>query len=260
MFKNFDDNFWNVTVKAVAVGLLAFGVGYLFLSDAKAADNESKLFKEAVTYSAQLNDNCSSTLIYSDRDKVSGEVKSILLTAKHCVAEADGYKMKVEFPVHQGHRAVGEKVYYGEVKGKDYKSDLALIQLTDKNTYFPSVAKVAPDNYSASLGDQAYIVGYPMGLHISVTPGNWGGLQNPTGNDELLHINANVVGGNSGGAAFKEIDGEYKVIGVTCCGFSRAPWVGYYTSVEDINRYLKVALPELYKTDTAPVTVVKTPQ
>ena len=205
------------------------------------------LSKEVITPSAKLNGNCSGTLVYSDRDKDTGEVKSVLLTAKHCVDGSDGYRMKVEFPVFQGHSTVGEKTFYGKILGKSYKSDLALVELDDKNTYFNDVAKVAPSDYKATIGDDVIVVGNPLGVHISISKGVYGGNQKIATMPELLHVNANIIGGNSGGAAFKVDEDIYKIIGVTCCGWSKAPWVGYYTPAEDINEYLKVALPKLYE-------------
>lgn len=195
---------------------ILFGVitSAFLLSGANAAD----LGKEAIQPSAKLTSgagSCSGTLIYSDRDKVTGEVKSVLLTAKHCVDGGENLQMKMEFPVFQGHNTVGEKTFYGTVLGKSYKSDLALIELNDKQTFFEQVAKVAPADYKANIGDPVVIVGNPLGLHISVSQGTWSGNQKLFNLPSLLHINGNIIGGNSGGAAFKEDDGVYKVVGVT---------------------------------------------
>ena len=222
---------------------ICFAAGTVFAAPAGV----DKLQKQVLVHTAQLNNNCSASLVYSGRDQVTGLVKTILLTAKHCVA---GQKsdMKVEFQVYQNNRIVKRDQYIARVAGEWYKGDLALLELRDKQTYFANVAKIAPDKTELFMAEDVWTVGYPLAMSLTITRGLFGGLETQDFNGpgmEYYRATPDIAGGNSGGALYHQnAAGDYEIIGVTTAGVRGNPFVGLYTTVIDIREYLKIALPE----------------
>jgi hypothetical protein len=237
--------------------LSAFLLMAMFMSPALANEKLQKVLEA----SPQLNGNCSSSLIYSDRDKKTGEVKSVLLTAKHCVADIQNQEMYADFPVYQDNRVVEKRRFMVRVLGTDYKSDLALLQLVDKQTFFESVNKIGPEKLDMAIGDPVITVGYPAGMNLTVTSGLFVGYQSldwPTDGFEYLRTTPDIMGGNSGGQTFKITKaGDYEQIGVTCGVLKGNPFMGLYTSVNAIRAYLKTALPEALGEAPAAAVAVK---
>jgi len=211
-----------------------------------AAAQNVKLHDQVLSVTAQLNENCSASLIYSDRDKTTGDVKSVLLTAGHCVEGAIGKDMVVDFPVYQGNRIVKKERYIGRAVGKYYKADLALIELKDKQTYFSKVAKLAPEKPVIDMGDEVYTVGYPLGMGLTITSGMFGAIEtNDYAKDgqEYYRATPAIAGGNSGGALYQvSASGDYLLLGVTTAVARGNPHIGYYTPITDIREYLRYAL------------------
>lgn len=207
-----------------------------------------KLQDQVLSHTAQLNENCSATLIWSDRDKESGDVTTIFLTAKHCVSGAGERNMVVDMPVYQDNRVVKKDRYIARLRGQYYKSDLALVELKDKKTYFGSVARIAPPGGVPEMGDQVWTVGYPLGLQLTVTAGLFGSretLDSFKPGDEFFRATPDVVGGNSGGAMYRmNPAGDYELIGVTAAAHQMYSFLAFYTPIDQIHDYLKVALPE----------------
>lgn len=203
---------------------------------------------QALSLTAQLNENCSATLIWSDRDKESGEVTTVFLTAKHCVAGKDKADMVVDIPVYQKSRVVKKDRYIGRVRGQYYKADLALVELKDKQTFFASHAKIAPADGIPAMGEPVWTIGYPMGLQLTVTTGLFGSLETidfPSTGIEYFRATPDVVGGNSGGSMYRRTsEGNFELIGVTTAANRNHSFMAFYTPIEPIRSYLKFALPE----------------
>lgn len=235
-----DPRYWVLGLAGIAFILLSFG----------AAFADEKMQKEMIGLTAQLNGNCSATLVYSKRDDVSGDVTTVFLTAKHCVA-GDKSDMKIELPVYQKNRVVKRDSYVARVRGEWFAGDLALVELKDKQTFFPAVAKIAPSEPEVAIGDAVWTVGYPLGWSLTITNGMFGAIETQ-GYDkpgtEYYRATPDIAGGNSGGG-FWHLNkaGAYELIGVTAARSRSDSFIGLYTRVADIHTYLKVALPDAVK-------------
>lgn len=211
--------------------------------------NASELDK-VIKASPQLNENCSSSVIYSKRDEKSGDVKTVLLTANHCVRDNPVLEQKIDFPVYKNGKIVKKDRYLGKVLGQAYDKDLALVELKDKDTLFENVVKIAKDVNDVQIGDPVAVIGYPLGLNLTVTNGNYVGYQTTAWDGkEFLRATPDMIFGNSGGALFKiNKDGTYEQIGVTDAIMTPMgvpiSYMGLYVPVDQIREYLKVALPE----------------
>lgn len=218
----------------------------LVFSFAPAA-SAGNLQEQALGVTAQLNGNCTASLIWSDRDKVTGDVTTMFLTAKHCVEDVSDADMTIDLPVYQKGRVVKKDRYTARVFGQHYKSDLALVVLKDKQTYFAKTAKIAPKDGVPAMGDPVVTVGYPLGLQLTVTSGLFGSLETLdvfAPGEEYFRATPSVVGGNSGGAMYRlTAAGDYELIGVTAAGHQIHSFIAFYTPLDPIHEYLKAALP-----------------
>lgn len=144
---------------------LVFAAVFSAIGMANAADKTEleKLQKEVLGVTVQLNGNCSGTVIYSNRDKVSGEVTTLILSAGHCAIDKDS-DQRIEFPVYQDNEVVKRDAYVGKIEGVYFKADLSLWKLKDHQTFFPNVAKLAPEKPTLLMGEDVWTVGYPLGL------------------------------------------------------------------------------------------------
>lgn len=229
--------------------VLVFLIGLAFMaagaSIALSADLD-KMRDQALSLTAQLNGNCSATLIYSERDEATGEVTTVFLTAKHCVTN-DKAVQYLDLPIYQKGRVVKRDRYTAKVRGKHFQHDLALVELIDRQTWFPVKAKVAPVDAIPAMGAPVITVGYPLGMQLTVTSGLFGSLETidyPQTGTEYYRATPDLVGGNSGGAMYRvTAAGDYELIGVSSAGHRMFSFVGLYVPLEPIHEYLKVAMP-----------------
>lgn len=242
----------------------------LFLTATSVYAGDAKL-QDVLAATAQLNKNCSATVIKSERDAKTGKVETVLITAKHCVDGAGDGEQLVEFPIYKGTHRIGNKDFVGKVKGTSYKVDLALVKLVDEDTLFEKVSKLAPAEIDSHIGDAVITVGYPFGLSLTVTSGNFGQsevIDFPKAGTEYYRATPMIAGGNSGGAMYLKSDaGDYTLAGVTTAvlGGQAGGFAGFYTPSYLIHDYLKTALPELTdkvdtKIDPVPTDLKKTKQ
>jgi S1-C subfamily serine protease len=202
--------------------------------------------------SIQLNENCSGQIVFSDRDKDTGDVKTLILTAAHCVDDRMDRISDVDVPVYdEDNRLVKLERYKADVNGKYYKADLALLELKDKDTLFKNVVKLAPEDVSISFGSDVVTIGYTFGQSITATPGVFGQRESiefpsKTKSTEYFRATPSIAGGNSGGGLYRILpDGTMELIGVASAVAGDQPsTVGYYTPVDAIREYLKVAEPK----------------
>jgi S1-C subfamily serine protease len=197
--------------------------------------------------SVQIGDYCSGEIIKSDRDVKTGEVETYVLTAKHCT-ENDGKIVTVNKALYDNHnRQTGVKTYLADVYGQSYKSDLALLKLRDKQTYFEHVAKVAPRDITLTYGQNVELVGYPLGRSMTWTSGRLGYVEDGVFKDvsqsgQFYRATPDLAPGSSGSSMFTWNDQtkEYQVIGVTTGGAMPITFFNFFTPVEEINDYLNV--------------------
>ena len=243
---------WNFT--AIASAHAAVLGGLIFGSPAHAGDLVKEIFNPVV----QVDDGCTGTVIYSDRNKESGDVKTIILSAKHCLTKIkDNQNLKVKsITADDDGNIVAETNYNAKLLGTSYKVDLGIIELRDKDKIFPSVAKLENADTRLNPGEIVISYGYALAFvpptmvsgylglkqNISVSGGNF---------QDFLRASTPLAGGNSGGPLFHvALDGSYKIIGVVTGAVPSFPEVAIFTSIDDIEAYLKVALPEVYSTPT----------
>lgn len=205
--------------------------------------------------SVRLNGNCSGTIIHSDRDEVSGKVKTIVLTAKHCVkGSKPGETHRIELiEVDDQLREIGSRYYTADVIGQSTASDLAVLKLRDDNTYFGHV-DVAPAEPKVKFGEPILTLGYPAGMSLTLTTGMLGYRDRVGigGENEVSYqrATADVNPGSSGGALYHLKPGktdDYELLGVTAAMRTGVPYFAFYVPADLINEYVKVAVPEVLK-------------
>lgn len=250
----------------IAYIMLAFFAVFFAIPGAYAAGSPEldKQQRQMFGVSVQIDKSCSGTIVYSsaDYEKSEGKVRTIILTAKHCIDDA-ARDYRVNIPVYHKNRIVKEDSYVARVFGQYANADLALIILKDDFTVFPVVAKVSPKDPELFMGESVWTVGYPLGLPLTVTPGAFGSLETldyPTAGIEYIRATPNIAPGNSGGALYHlDQDGNYALIGVTTAGFRGFSWINVYTPINTISEYLRVALPKMVVEKT-PASYVGTPR
>lgn len=229
-------------------GLILSFVSLVFALPASAFDLD-KMRNQVLYMTAQLNGNCSATLVYSNRDLKSGEVLTVFLTAKHCVDSGQDALHYIDIPVYQNGRVVKRDRYTAKVKGNHYKHDLALVELLDKHTFFETTAKISMNKEVPAMGTPVITVGYPLGLQLTVTQGLFGSLESvdfPKTNTEYYRATPDIVGGNSGGGMYAvNASGDYELIAVAAAGHQVHNHIGLYVPTYAIHEFLKVALPAL---------------
>lgn len=233
-----------------------------FSSAALAApqdDQVSHIQREIIAPTFALLDDgrpvCSGTFIYSQRDAKSGEVETIGLTAKHCVADLPaGKAVTIEVPTYdKALRFVRAAQYITDVAGKSSVSDVAILKLRDKATLIETIGKLEKGDAALLSGEPTYLYGYALGARSPTLTGGYLGERfdlNVGGTDgirEYFRASPAIFGGNSGGGLFHlSSDGSYKLIGIAT-GYVPSFFVtGLYTPIDQIEAYLKVAVPQVY--------------
>lgn len=228
------------TFMVIVIAILA-AIGIYTTAEAR---DLSKLQEQALSLTAQLNGNCSATLIYSERDKVTGDVETLFLTARHCISNKSAYQV-LDLPVYQNGRVVKKERYIARHKGSWYKGDLALVVLKDKQTWFDRTATIAAATSVPVMGADVVTIGYPAGLQLTVTPGVFGSYETidyPNPGTEYFRATPDVIGGNSGGALYHiTAAGDYELLGVTSAAHRQHSFVAFYVPIDQIHEYLKVA-------------------
>jgi hypothetical protein len=166
------------TIYAITAAILAFVLLVFLSAPSHAADKAEleKLQKQVLGVTAQLNGNCSGTIIYSDRDKESGEVTTLILSAGHCAINKDS-DQKIEIPIYQANEIVKRDSYVGPCVWCVLQRRSQPVALKDKQTFFPNVAKLAPEKPTLLMGEDVWTVGYPLGGVLTVTRGLFGSVE-----------------------------------------------------------------------------------
>lgn len=163
------------------------------------------------------------------------DAKGLILTNNHVVENAE--KITVKFS--------DDKEFSAEVVGRDPKTDIAVIQITEGKGGFP----VAPlgDSSSLQVGEWVVAMGSPFGLDNTLTAGvvSAKGRQIGAGPyDNFIQTDASINPGNSGGPLVN-LRGE--VVGINTAIFSRSGGnlgIGFAIPID----LAKEILPQLIKT------------
>jgi serine protease Do len=157
---------------------------------------------------------------YKARSLGSGfiiDAKGLVVTNNHVVEGAD--KIKVIL--------VGGKEYNATVKGRDPKTDLALIQIVNPPADLPFLKM--GDSDAMQVGDWVLAVGNPFGLGHTVTQGIISAKGRVIGAgpyDNFLQTDASINPGNSGGPLLN-LKGE--VIGINTAILASGQGIGFAT-------------------------------
>jgi serine protease Do len=141
----------------------------------------------------------------------------LVITNNHVVEGADKIKVKL----------VGGKEYQATIKGRDSKTDLALIQITNPPADLPSLK--LGDSEAIRVGDWVLAVGNPFGLSHTVTQGIISAKGRVIGAgpyDNFLQTDASINPGNSGGPLVN-LNGE--VVGINTAILASGQGIGFAT-------------------------------
>jgi serine protease Do len=140
-----------------------------------------------------------------------------IITNNHVVEGSDKIKVKL----------VGGKEYGATIKGRDPKTDLALIQVTNPPKNLPFLA--LGDSETIRVGDWVLAVGNPFGLSHTVTQGIISAKGRVIGAgpyDNFLQTDASINPGNSGGPLLN-LKGE--VVGINTAILASGQGIGFAT-------------------------------
>ena len=152
-----------------------------------------------------------------------------IITNNHVVEGSDKIKVKL----------VGGKEYQATIKGRDPKTDLALIQITDPPKDLPFL--VLGDSEAIRVGDWVLAVGNPFGLSHTVTQGIISAKGRVIGAgpyDNFLQTDASINPGNSGGPLLN-LKGE--VVGINTAILASGQGIGFATP----SNLAKTVIPQL---------------
>lgn len=204
---------------------------------------ENQIFGPTV----RLGEYCSGSIISSERDEVTGKVDTYVLTAKHCTKKiGEESSIQKEFHDKRNHLTKTE-VYNTTTWGQYFGADLAIVKLSDTDTFFPNVAKIAPKGYEESVqfGQDVWVVGHPFGKSMTLTEGVLGFVESDPGfgiGSKFYRATPDIAPGSSGGALYtKDGDGDFVLIGIVTGGAGGFTFFNYFTTLEDINNYLETA-------------------
>ena len=140
-----------------------------------------------------------------------------IITNNHVVEGADKITVKL----------IGGKDYKATIKGRDPKTDLALIQITNPPPDLPFLK--LGDSEAVRVGDWVMAVGNPFGLSHTVTQGIISAKSRVIGAgpyDNFLQTDASINPGNSGGPLLN-LKGE--VVGINTAILASGQGIGFAT-------------------------------
>lgn len=140
--------------------------------------------------------------------------RGYILTNNHVIAEADEISLKM----------VNGEVYDGRVVGRDKNTDIAVVEVKDKNFRRKGLTDLVLDDSSkVVVGDLAFALGAPFGLEASLSFGIISavgrGNLHITGMGNFIQTDAAINPGNSGGPL---INAAGRVIGLNTAIYSKS--------------------------------------
>ncbi len=142
-----------------------------------------------------------------------------IFTNNHVIEQADKILVKLS----------NGKEYVAEVKGKDEKTDIALIKIDAKNDL--PVANLG-DSSKIRVGDWVVAIGNPFGLEQTVTAGIVSAKGRVIGAgpyDDFIQTDASINPGNSGGPLFN-LKGE--VVGINTAIIAKGQGIGFAIPID----------------------------
>ena len=151
------------------------------------------------------------------------DLEGYVLTNYHVVEQAIDNRAVEIVVTLKDKRQFGAKIV-----GRDHKTDIALLQLKDKNNHIPAMILPAKmgDSEKVRIGEPAIAIGNPFGLDYSVSAGIISSKNRNIGQgpfDNYFQTDAAINPGNSGGPLFN-VKGE--VIGINSAIYSRSGQFG----------------------------------
>jgi serine protease Do len=137
-----------------------------------------------------------------------------ILTNNHVVSGADEVMVKL---------SDGREIK-GEIKGTDEKLDLALIKISDKESFH---AAELGDSDALEVGEWVMAIGNPFGLSQTVTAGIVSAKGRVIGSgpyDDFIQTDASINPGNSGGPLFSAAG---KVVGINSAIIAGGQGIGF---------------------------------
>ncbi len=246
--------------------LLAMLVVFALGGPASAWENIKEMNEQIDQTNFIVGGGCSGTLI-------SIEYR-LILTAHHCIKGQiktvirdvigdDGElekvtfeklsRVKVEQKDYLKYEAVGSISYQTEILAYDKKHDLALLQLVGKNIRSTMAAQVRGADDEVLRGEPVIAIGNPLGLDATITSGVVSSTNRKfkvsfSQIDEMnmIQFDANINGGNSGGALTDSIG---RVIGIVVASV-RGSDLGFAIPIFDIYPMLdEICMASIYDTD-----------
>jgi len=228
-----------LTIRTIAFALLCV----LSLSASAQPNSIVRIQTDMLTPSVRVNDNCSGTIIKSQRDDKTGDVVTYVLTAKHCLAGKSNVANEVDIPVYSdGNRLIAEHTIFANVWRQDRSSDLAILVLLDRQTIYAPVAVVAAKGSAMYAGTDVWASGYPRGVALTLTRGILNHLVRAavagTPEREYYHSTASVSPGSSGGGLYRQTEsGGYEIIGMVSARSAKDDYLTLITPLADIHRF-----------------------
>lgn len=142
-----------------------------------------------------------------------------IFTNNHVVEKSDKILVKLS----------NGKEYAAEIKGKDEKTDIALIKINAKNDL--PVANLG-DSSKIRVGDWVVAIGNPFGLEQTVTAGIVSAKGRVIGAgpyDDFIQTDASINPGNSGGPLFN-LKGE--VVGINTAIIAKGQGIGFAIPID----------------------------
>ena len=219
------------------------------LAQAAPSPEVIKINVQMLFPSVRVNDGCSGTIVHSSRAQKSGEVTTLVLTARHCMKDMESVTNKVVVPIYSATlQLVEERTLFADFKAKDSKSDTAVLVLKDKATLYETVALVAKPDTALYAAEDVWAVGFPQGASITLTRGFLGPLERSDfgdGEREFYRASPGVAPGSSGGGLFHiSEDGKYEMIGLSTGVYNAGSFMGIFTPIKPIADFLAKQLPQ----------------
>lgn len=213
----------------------------------------AKVNAQMLAPTVEVGDGCSGQIIYSERNADTGKVATYVLTAKHCVDDLpSGARLTVTIPRYAKGKLLSAEVFYAAVDSQGYSTDLALVKILDEDRLFHNIARLAPLDPDLLEGEPVWAAGYPLRAGRTITQGlfNAGFFLSVGGKtaQDYTRTSADIAPGSSGGGLYHMApNGAYELIGVTSAGARNTPFVSLFTSIYDIQKYLKAQAPIVYR-------------
>lgn len=228
----------------VALALLA--IGYLAFSSGARASDLNGITAGTYLLHKDGEPGCSAQAVKDDG-------RLLLLTANHCVVKKDGvYSVNsVTYDAIEFDKKVSETIFYVDVVKRDETTDMAVLRPVDKALSLATVdlATIAETKAALVKGADVLVAGFPASENSPIgdlvfTEGMYTGLSRsfvPLVKAPMYRTTAPVYYGNSGGGLYVQVDGTWKLVGITSQTDSEMRWENsLYVSRDSIDKAIRL--------------------